>query len=383
MRSLFVLLTAWTQTRNELIETLKRATLIDMQSQIKYPILLVLLLIFAPATLSHAGEAAKAIGPETTHSQGKDSWVDSIKDWALSLIRGEGYLHFKKGVRAAQARNDSKAIEQYEQAIDLGLEEPYLQQCHYNLALAYHRRRNMEKAIEYYKRAIVLGIDQPHRAKCYYYLGDAYYSTERIHEAIGAHKQAIELSPKDVLAHSTLGTIYYKQGRMEDAGKEFQTVLRLDPQNAGAQLWLERINRLTHLNAQSTEADPPYEDEGKLVMTEEGVLKVDAEDFLTWKVEESFAGGWTARIEGIATWNDKSSTEGTPAIGMPVALFRIDRDKEIFELIAETITDDQGYFTFLAPLGIETGFSAAVRWARNVPDKVLRELDKRREQNPD
>ena len=45
------------------------------------------------------------------------------------------------------------------------------------------------------------------------------------------------------MAHVWLGRLYESQNRMEDAEKEFETALRLDPKNKMAQEALKKIKK--------------------------------------------------------------------------------------------------------------------------------------------
>ncbi len=79
-------------------------------------------------------------------------------------------------------------------------------------------------------------------------LGVHFYSVEAYDLAIVQLEQATRLAPDVASIHFNLGGAYYGKGRIEDAEREFQEALDLDPGHARAHwfhgLCLERMARL-------------------------------------------------------------------------------------------------------------------------------------------
>ena len=61
--------------------------------------------------------------------------------------------------------------------------------------------------------------------------GREYLDEKQWAEAVTAYRRALELSPNSVEAHSALGFIYAKQGRLQDAVQENLTAVRLAPRD--------------------------------------------------------------------------------------------------------------------------------------------------------
>ena len=97
-----------------------------------------------------------------------------------------------------------------------------------------------------------------------------------------------------------------------------------------------------------------------------------------WRVHEEYLADWTQLFSGEVRWNAASGASGEPARGMPVKLLQVDYQTQTLNRIAETQTDEQGRFTFRAPMGIEIRFAAMVERATNVPERVQQELAKRK-----
>jgi Tfp pilus assembly protein PilF len=62
--------------------------------------------------------------------------------------------------------------------------------------------------------------------------GVAAAGQERWDEAIQYWKKALEQDPNSAPAHNNLAVAYEKRGALEEAGREYEAALRLDPGNA-------------------------------------------------------------------------------------------------------------------------------------------------------
>jgi len=92
---------------------------------------------------------------------------------------------------------------------------------------------DVEKAIGYFKAAITAN---PDFAEAHYNLGRLYQKIAQSRrddaleaEAVACYRRTLQLHPSHVLAHNNLGLIYFHQGRRDEARREYETALRLDP----------------------------------------------------------------------------------------------------------------------------------------------------------
>jgi Flp pilus assembly protein TadD len=56
----------------------------------------------------------------------------------------------------------------------------------------------------------------------------------------------MRMSPVYAKAHYNLGVLFERQGRVEEAAREFRMALRLDPGYAKARIGLEELSRRQH-----------------------------------------------------------------------------------------------------------------------------------------
>jgi Tfp pilus assembly protein PilF len=68
-------------------------------------------------------------------------------------------------------------------------------------------------------------------------------------EAIFRWKKAVELEPESSSAHNNLAVAYEKKGKWEEAKKEYETALKLNPKNEYIQSNFEKFKRRTEDSA--------------------------------------------------------------------------------------------------------------------------------------
>ena len=92
---------------------------------------------------------------------------------------------------------------------------------------------DVEKAIGYFKAAITAN---PDFAEAHYNLGRLYQKIAQskrddslVAEAVTCYRRTLQLNPSHVLAHNNLGLIYFHQGLRDEARREYEAALRLDP----------------------------------------------------------------------------------------------------------------------------------------------------------
>ncbi|HEA47430.1 MAG TPA: tetratricopeptide repeat protein [bacterium] len=121
-------------------------------------------------------------------------------------------------------------------------EERLLSEISILMALkGYDNKKAVDKAIEKCKEAIEIN---PNSAKAYSQLGNLYRTKYRTKDmfkkAETSWKKAIELDPTYPEPHYNLGWYYSLEERYDEAIKEFQKTLELDPGYKGIQKRIER-----------------------------------------------------------------------------------------------------------------------------------------------
>lgn len=130
-----------------------------------------------------------------------------------------------------------EAIALYQRALTLKPDDPEL---HFNYANALrHAPARRAEAFAHYARALQLN---PKFFEARYTLANE-LATEpaRAVEAIAHYLAALELRPDHALLHFNLGVVYANHGRTGEAIRQFETVLRLNPQSTDAQRALQLL----------------------------------------------------------------------------------------------------------------------------------------------
>jgi len=111
-------------------------------------------------------------------------------------------VHFNAGVSSQAKGQNSKAVLEYEKAIQLN---PYNIKAHYNLGILYKQQAKYEKAIQSYRQVVKL---DPYFGKAHYNLGVILKSLGRNQEALMEFKKTVQIDPAFADAHLGLGMIY-------------------------------------------------------------------------------------------------------------------------------------------------------------------------------
>lgn len=95
---------------------------------------------------------------------------------------------------------------------------------------AYHRNFVWKDEVALWEDVV---RKSPNKARGHNSLGLAYYKQGRVEEAIREYREALKLDPDHLEAHHNLGATYAKQGRLEEAIQEYLIALSLQPGFAG------------------------------------------------------------------------------------------------------------------------------------------------------
>ena len=130
-----------------------------------------------------------------------------------------------RGERYLAENQTNAALEQFLKALEIYPEDPYL---HYDLALAYDMKGMFYKTEYHLREAIKLKSDF---SNAYNYLGFVYFRDGKVDEAIKNYHKALEnelyLNPQD--AHLNLGVAYLSRKEYRKAMPHLQEAIRLVP----------------------------------------------------------------------------------------------------------------------------------------------------------
>jgi tetratricopeptide (TPR) repeat protein len=201
--------------------------------------------------------------------------ADTQYRWAVQQMPSDWWLHWKYGEFLEDTGSYNAAAEQYrlvlnfvphryeayaklgllsgkqgnlDAAINYNLKALQINSmyadAHFNLGLAYHLQGRLDKSIEYYSKAIRF---RPDYAQAYNNLAVVLYQQGKISKALQTCRDGLLAVPDDSAAadkldlHYNLGLMLEKQGRKDEAVKEFRTALQLDPNSIKTQRELQAI----------------------------------------------------------------------------------------------------------------------------------------------
>src|SRR3954464_13482579 len=130
--------------------------------------------------------------------------------------------HNARGIELADRGWLDEAIKEFKKAIEL---DPNSAHPHDNLATVHAEKKNYRDALAEYLTALRL---EPDSATAHYNLA-CFLSTHGPEMAVAQYREAIELDPEYPDAHLNLGLTHADLGRTEDAMKELNTAIELDP----------------------------------------------------------------------------------------------------------------------------------------------------------
>jgi tetratricopeptide (TPR) repeat protein len=139
-------------------------------------------------------------------------------DAAYALINIGNYYKDKKEYL--------KAIGYYERAVKLS---PGYFMSYYNIGTVYYEMGDMEKAEVNFKKAISLSNDAD--AHSHYYLGNIYRDRGKPDDAFAEWQKAASMYEKFYLPRYEMANYYFINGRIEDAIKEYKTIIAIEPDN--------------------------------------------------------------------------------------------------------------------------------------------------------
>lgn len=166
--------------------------------------------------------------------------TDRNFDFKLAKAAASGTREFQEGVAAYNARDFAGAATKFEAAI---ARNPAVAPLHVNLAMAYLGMKRNAEAVASLEKAAALAPADP---AIQFQLGSVYVDQQAYDKAVAALEKGLSLKgdladPLASDAASTLGAVYFAQGRVADAEAQFQRVLAAAPRNAGATLGMAKV----------------------------------------------------------------------------------------------------------------------------------------------
>ncbi|MBU2614381.1 MAG: tetratricopeptide repeat protein [Elusimicrobia bacterium] len=129
-------------------------------------------------------------------------------------------------------------IKTLDELLELQKKYPNETKIYEKLAWSYSKERNFPKAIECYEKALQINPNLP---GVYNNLGNVLFYVNNRKDSIECYKKSIEIKPGQPDAHLNLGILLYLDGKLEESAKHFDFVLKKDPGNEKAIVYLKRM----------------------------------------------------------------------------------------------------------------------------------------------
>jgi tetratricopeptide (TPR) repeat protein len=138
----------------------------------------------------------------------------------------------QRGIDAYTKQDYDGAVKEFKRATGIGRGSSFAADAAQYLAMSYIQLEYTENAIKAYKSAFQV---DPYRDDIRVTLGNLYFSQEKYDEARAEYAEAVRLNPSTVNRYS-LGQAYIELGRFADAETQYNEIQRLAPQEAGGYL---------------------------------------------------------------------------------------------------------------------------------------------------
>jgi len=131
---------------------------------------------------------------------------------AMELDPDSGFTYLNLGANLEKQERYAEAISIYKKAIGLRKSNP--PKLYFNLSLAYQKINDYNNSIKYAELAI---SKNPYHYGSHMLLGRAYFKTGNYREAENIYQKTLKLFPEKGDAYISLGAVYERQNRLEEA----------------------------------------------------------------------------------------------------------------------------------------------------------------------
>jgi tetratricopeptide (TPR) repeat protein len=138
----------------------------------------------------------------------------------------------QRGIDAYMKKDYQRAVSEFKRSVGLGRNSSFGADAAQYLAMSYLQLDDTENAIKAYKTAFQI---DPYRDDIHVKLGNLYFSQKKYEDARAEYAEAVRLNPSTVNRYS-LGQAYIELGRFLDAETQYNEIQRLTPREAGGYL---------------------------------------------------------------------------------------------------------------------------------------------------
>ncbi len=156
---------------------------------------------------------------------------DAMKDIERFLFQypADPEYHYLRAVLNLQKQRYAKAIEDFDNAIGLGMPDKYKYKVYLNRGMAHFFNQDYELALGDFDEVIGL---QPKNATAYHGKGMVYYEMNEYENAIQQFKVALGMEPDNAITHFNLAMAYFRMDDTSNACFHFNKSCDLGHRNA-------------------------------------------------------------------------------------------------------------------------------------------------------
>jgi type IV pilus assembly protein PilF len=137
----------------------------------------------------------------------------------------EGLAHYKLGLSYLNENSTQPAFLEFQKAIDMNPDDKL---SHYGLGHIYFTQKKYQESLREFER--VVKID-PDYSEAYNYSGTVYEAMGDLTEALKSYQKALKnkLYQTPQFVHYNIAGIYFKQQKFQEAIRELQEAVHIDP----------------------------------------------------------------------------------------------------------------------------------------------------------
>jgi tetratricopeptide (TPR) repeat protein len=171
-------------------------------------------------------------------------WGDWISIWSDAVAKSpdKPRTHNVLGIGYFYRLKFDEAMREYQEAVRL---KPDFIEAYYNMGLIYKEQKNYVEALSMFlKVTSISAFDAAQFSKTYNEIGICYAEMGQSDQAIEALASAVKISPDSTEFRNNYAFALRTSGNLQEALKEYQAVLALDPANSYASMAVIEINSM-------------------------------------------------------------------------------------------------------------------------------------------
>lgn len=168
-----------------------------------------------------------------------EDWQNQDRLWVVTGKTSPSSPNTHNNLGDVYGRNGDKekAAQEFKKAIEI---KPDYADAYHNLANTYQEMGKTSEAMENYQKAAYYN---PNLWQSYQNIAAIYFGQGKYQESISYIQKALQINSKNLNLVTSLGIVYLKMGDKDNAGKVFNYILSLDPNNQIAKQGLEELSK--------------------------------------------------------------------------------------------------------------------------------------------